>query len=185
MDTSSLKKAAFGGYDKTSVHNLLDELALAHSVKLSELAEEKGELTDKIIVLEKKIESLEEVVGASEKDKDYVANAIVSAEKEAAKILANAQKEADELLANARRDAEDLLTTSKNESEELLTNALKESEEITSKARFDSETLKANTKAELKGDFDTLKDLRISALQTMNSYKDKLDAIAKRLGADE
>ena len=174
MDTSSLKKTAFGGYDKTSVHNLLDELALAHSVKLSELAEEKGELTDKILVLEKKIESLEEVVGASEKDKDYVANAIVSAEKEAAKILANAQKEADELLANARRDAEELLTNAGNDANEIL-----------SKARFDPETLKVNTKAELKSEFDTLKDLRISTLQTMNSYKDKLDAIAKRLGADE
>ncbi len=152
MDTSSLKKTAFGGYSKTSVHNLLDEIALVHSLKLTEIAEEKGELTDKIIVLEKKIQALEEIIGASEEEKDHVAKAIVSAEKEAAKILANAAEEA---------------------------------EEIMSKAIAEAELLKEDTKRELKDEFDKIKDLRISTLQAMTSYKDKLDAISKRLGADE
>ena len=91
--------------------------------------------------LEKKIATLEESLGNSEKEKDHVANAIVAAEKEAAKILANAALEAEEL--------------------------------------------KANTKNELKEDFELLKDLRLSALQTITSYKDKLDAISKRLGGEE
>ena len=90
MDTTSLKTAAIGGYDKKSVHNFLDELALSHSVKLSELAEEKGKLNDKIIELEKKIAELEDVIGASEKEKDHVANAIVSAENNVKNNIANA-----------------------------------------------------------------------------------------------
>ena len=163
MDTSSLKTTAFGGYSKKSVHDFLSELSLTHSVKLSGLSEEKGELTDKIIELEKKIASLEETIGASEEEKDHVANAIVSAEKEAAKILANASREAEEILLNAKKEAD----------------------EISAKAHFNSETLKANTKADLKDEFDKIKDLRISTFQAMSAYKDKLDAIAKRLGADE
>ena len=141
MDTSALKSAAFGGYDKKSVHDFLEELSMSYAVKITEITEEKGALADKIAELEKKIATLEESLGNSEKEKDHVANAIVAAEKEAAKILANAALEAEEL--------------------------------------------KANTKNELKEDFELLKDLRLSALQTITSYKDKLDAISKRLGGEE
>ena len=152
MDITSLKGTALGGYSKKSVHDFFSELSLANSVKLSELAEEKGALMDKIAELEKKIAELEAALGDSEKEKDHVANAIVSAEKEAAKILADAAKEAEEL------------------------------KEI---AAFEAETLRKSTEEELKSEFDKLKDLRISTLQAMTSYKDKLDAISKRLGAEE
>ena len=126
MDITSLKGTVFGGYSKKSVHEFFEELALSHSIKLSELAEEKGALIDKVTELEKKIASLEEALGNSENDKEHVAKAIVSAEKEAAKILANAASEAE-----------------------------------------------------------LLKDLRLSTLQAMTAYKDKLDAISKRLGGEE
>ena len=53
------------------------------------------------------------------------------------------------------------------------------------KAVADSEALRENTKNELKDEFDKIKDLRFSTLQAMTQYKDKLDAISKRLGADE
>ena len=152
MDTTSLKTAAFGGYDKKSVHDFLEELSLSHSVKLSELSEEKGELVDKLVVLEKELATLKETLEASEEEKNHVANAIVSAEKEAAKILTDATKEAEEIMA---------------------------------KAVADSEALRENTKNELKDEFDKIKDLRFSTLQAMTQYKDKLDAISKRLGADE
>ncbi|MBQ2941458.1 MAG: DivIVA domain-containing protein [Clostridia bacterium] len=141
MDITSLKGTAFGGYSKKSVHEFFEELTLANSIKLSELAEEKGALIDKITELEKKVASLEEALGNSENDKEHVAKAIVSAEKEAAKILANAASEAEEL--------------------------------------------KKNTQKELKGEFELLKDLRLSTLQAMTAYKDKLDAISKRLGGEE
>ncbi len=152
MDTSSLKSTAFGGYDKKSVHDFLEELSLSNSVKLSEIAEEKGALMDKIALLEKTIASLEEKLGASEMEKDHVANAIVSAEKEAAKILSD---------------------------------ALKEAEEVKSSAKAAAELLKEDTRKELKDEFDKIKDLRISTLQAMTQYKDKLDAINKRLGGEE
>ena len=152
MDTSSLKSSAFGGYEKNSVHDFLEELSLSYSVKLTELAEEKGELLDKIVVLENKIASLEETLSCYEKEKAHVATAIVAAEKEAAKILSTATLEAETLKENAAIEAKEL---------------------------------KENTKRELKDEFDLLKDLRLSTLQAMNSYKDKLDAISKRLGAEE
>ncbi len=141
MDINSLKKTAFGGYTKKSVHDFLEELSLENSVKLSALAEEKGQLMDKIAALEEKIAELESSLGASEKEKDYVANAIVSAEKEAAKILAD--------------------------------------------ARIKAEEIKESTIKELSGEREQIKDLRISTLQAMQGYKDKLDAISKRLGIDE
>ena len=152
MDTSSLKSSAFGGYEKNSVHDFLEELSLSYSVKLTELAEEKGELLDKIVVLENKIASLEETLSCYEKEKAHIATAIVAAEKEAAKILSTATLEAETLKENAAIEAKEL---------------------------------KENTKRELKDEFDLLKDLRLSTLQAMNSYKDKLDAISKRLGAEE
>ena len=152
MDTSALKSSAFGGYEKNSVHDFLEELSLSYSVKLTELAEEKGELLDKIVVLENKIASLEETLSCYEKEKAHVATAIVAAEKEAAKILSTATLEAETLKENAAIEAKEL---------------------------------KENTKRELKDEFDLLKDLRLSTLQAMNSYKDKLDAISKRLGAEE
>ena len=141
MDINSLKKTAFGGYTKKSVHDFLEELSLENSVKLSALAEEKGQLMDKIATLEEKIAELENSLGASEKERDYVATAIVAAEKEAAKILADAQLRAEEI-----REA----------------------------------TIK-----ELSDERNQIKDLRISTLQAMQGYKDKLDAVSKRLGVDE
>ena len=159
MDITSLKGTAFGGYSKKSVHEFFEELSLANSIKLSELAEEKGALTDKIVEFEKKtaeleakIAELESALGDSENEKEHVAKAIVSAEKEAAKILANAAKEAEDIKNNAIEE---------------------------------SEALKENTKKELKDEFDKLKDLRFSTLQAMTSYKDKLDAISKRLCGEE
>ena len=56
--------------------------------------------------------------------------------------------------------------------------------EDTAKAVSEAELLRTNTRNELREEFDKLKDLRISTLQAMTSYKDKLDAISKRLGAD-
>lgn len=141
MDISSLKSTAFGGYDKKSVHDFIEEVSMSYAVKITEITEEKGALTDKIAELENKIASLEESLGNSEKEKDYVANAIVTAEKEAAKILANAALEAEEL--------------------------------------------KTNTRNELKDEFELLKDLRLSTFQAMTQYKDKLDAISRRLNGDE
>ena len=163
MDTSSLKSSAFGGYEKNSVHDFLEELSLSYSVKLTELAEEKGELLDKIVVLENKIASLEETLSCYEKEKAHVATAIVAAEKEAAKILSTATLEAETLKENAAIEAK----------------------ELKENAAIEAKELKENTKRELKDEFDLLKDLRLSTLQAMNSYKDKLDAISKRLGAEE
>ncbi len=141
MDINSLKKSPFGGYKRKSVHDFLEELSLDNSVKLSALAEEKGKLMDKVAELEEKIKELEDVIGISEKEKDYVASAIVSAEKEAAKILSEAQIRAEEI--------------------------------------------KIATENELADERNLIKDLRISALQAMQGYKDKLDAVSKRLGVDE
>lgn len=152
MDTSSLKTTAFGGYEKNSVHDFLEELSSSYSIKLTEIAEEKGALLDQIAILEKEITTLKESLEELQKEKEHVARALVAAEKEAAKILSTATLEAE---------------------------TLKES------AFIESETLKENTKNELKGEFDLLMDLRLSTMQAMNSYKDKLDAISKRLNSEE
>ena len=40
MDTSALKSAAFGGYDKKSVHDFLEELSMSYAVKITEITEE-------------------------------------------------------------------------------------------------------------------------------------------------
>ena len=50
MDTSALKSAAFGGYDKKSVHDFLEELSMSYAVKITEITEEKGALADKIAI---------------------------------------------------------------------------------------------------------------------------------------
>ena len=72
MDITALKNSAIGGYDKKSVHDFLEELSMAHSVKLAEMAEEKGVLMDKVAELEKKIASLEEALENSETEKNHV-----------------------------------------------------------------------------------------------------------------
>lgn len=174
MDTSSLKNAAFGGYDKQSVYDLFEELSLSYSVKLTEIAEEKGLLLDKIAVLEKQVASLEESLSSLETEKEHVAKAIVSAEKEAAKILSSATLEAETLRDSATLEAKNLRESAQSEAK-----TLKET------AAIEAKLIKESVKKELKDEFDTLKDLRLSMLQAMSSYKDKLDAIAKRLGADE
>ena len=90
MDSTALRKSFMGGYNKKSVHALLDYLADEKEKELSSLGEENGKLRDRIAELEKENEELSAKLSAHEGEKDFVASAIVSAEKEAAKILADA-----------------------------------------------------------------------------------------------
>ncbi len=86
-----------GGYNKKSVHALLDYLADEKEKELSSLGEENGKLRDRIAELEKENEELSAKLSAREGEKDFVASAIVSAEKEAAKILADAAAECEKM----------------------------------------------------------------------------------------
>lgn len=140
MDNISLKKSFMGGYTKKSVHALLDELADKYESDLAALSEEKGELSDRIDALQKELSGLKSELSDRDRDRDYVSSAIVSAEKEAAKILSDAAKEADEI--------------------------------------------KEQTLASLKEERDKITDLRMSLYQAMQSYKDKLDTIAKRTDSE-
>lgn len=140
MDNNSLKKAFMGGYTKKSVHTLLDELADKYESDLAALSEEKGRILDRADSLEKELSDLKAELSDRDRDRDYVSSAIVSAEKEAAKILSDAAKEADEI--------------------------------------------KAQTLASLKEERDKITDLRMSLYQAMQTYKDKLDTIAKRTDSE-
>ena len=97
MDSTALKKSFMGGYNKKSVHALLDYLADEKEKELSSLGEENGKLRDRIAELEKENEELSAKLSAHEGEKDFVASAIVSAEKEAAKILADAAFECEKM----------------------------------------------------------------------------------------
>lgn len=97
MDSTALKKSFMGGYNKKSVHALLDYLADEKEKELSSLGEENGKLRDRIAELEKENEELSAKLSAREGEKDFVASAIVSAEKEAAKILADAAAECEKM----------------------------------------------------------------------------------------
>ncbi len=97
MDSTALKKSFMGGYNKKSVHSLLDYLADEKEKELSSLGEENGKLRDRIAELEKENEELSAKLSAREGEKDFVASAIVSAEKEAAKILADAAAECEKM----------------------------------------------------------------------------------------
>ena len=99
MDNFSLKNSIFG-YKKSSVNELLHELISEHEIKVSALAEEKGKLMDKIVLLEEKIEKLEAEVEVAKTEKEYVSSAIILAEKEAAEILKKAEAEAEEIRSN-------------------------------------------------------------------------------------
>ena len=140
MDNNSLKKAFMGGYTKKSVHTFLDELADKYESDLAALSEEKGRILDRADSLEKELSDLKAELSDRDRDRDYVSSAIVSAEKEAAKILSDAAKEADEI--------------------------------------------KAQTLASLKEERDKITDLRMSLYQAMQTYKDKLDTIAKRTDSE-
>ena len=95
MDSTALKKSFMGGYNKKSVHALLDYLADEKEKELSSLGEENGKLRARIAEREKENEELSAKLSAHEGEKDFVASAIVSAEKEAAKILAAAAADCD------------------------------------------------------------------------------------------
>ena len=97
MDSTALRKSFMGGYNKKSVHALLDYLADEKEKELSSLGEENGKLRDRIAELEKENEELSAKLSAHEGEKDFVASAIVSAEKEAAKILADAAAECEKM----------------------------------------------------------------------------------------
>lgn len=97
MDSTALKKSFMGGYNKKSVHALLDYLADEKEKELSSLGEENGKLRDRIAELEKENEELSAKLSAHEGEKDFVASAIVSAEREAAKILADAAAECEKM----------------------------------------------------------------------------------------
>ena len=97
MDSTALRKSFMGGYNKKSVHALLDYLADEKEKELSSLGEENGKLRDRIAELEKENEELSAKLSAREGEKDFVASAIVSAEKEAAKILADAAAECEKM----------------------------------------------------------------------------------------
>lgn len=97
MDSTALRKSFIGGYNKKSVHALLDYLADEKEKELSSLGEENGKLRDRIAELEKENEELSAKLSAHEGEKDFVASAIVSAEKEAAKILADAAAECEKM----------------------------------------------------------------------------------------
>lgn len=104
---NTLKKAFMGGYSKKSVHALLESLAEEKDGEKAALCEEKGELLDKIASLEKenaeltkKISELSERLLSQDREKEYVASAIVSAEKEAAKILSEAAVSAEKMKAD-------------------------------------------------------------------------------------
>ena len=56
MDSTALKKSFMGGYNKKSVHALLDYLADEKEKELSSLGEENGKLRDRIAELEKENE---------------------------------------------------------------------------------------------------------------------------------
>lgn len=60
-------------------------------------ARKTGKLRDRIAELEKENEELSAKLSAHEGEKDFVASAIVSAEKEAAKILADAASECEKM----------------------------------------------------------------------------------------
>ncbi len=100
MDSAELKKSFMGGYKKKSVHALLDYLAEENEKKLAALGEENGKLRDRIAELEKENNALSDKLSAHEGEKDFVASAIVSAEKEAAKILADAAAECEKMKAD-------------------------------------------------------------------------------------
>lgn len=97
MDSTALRKSFMGGYNKKSVHALLDYLADEKEKELSSLGEENGKLRDRIAELEKENEEISAKLSAHEGEKDFVASAIVSAEKEAAKILADAASECEKM----------------------------------------------------------------------------------------
>lgn len=97
MDSTALRKSFMGGYNKKSVHALLDYLSDEKEKELSSLGEENGKLRDRIAELEKENEELSAKLSAHEGEKDFVASAIVSAEKEAAKILADAAAECEKM----------------------------------------------------------------------------------------
>ena len=97
MDSTALRKSFMGGYNKKSVHALLDYLADEKEKELSSLGEENGKLRDRIAELEKENEELSAKLSAREGEKDFVASAIVSTEKEAAKILADAAAECEKM----------------------------------------------------------------------------------------
>ena len=97
MDSTALRKSFMGGYNKKSVHALLDYLADEKEKELSSLGEENGKLRDRIAELEKENEELSAKLSAHEGEKDFVDSAIVSAEKEAAKILADAASECEKM----------------------------------------------------------------------------------------
>lgn len=107
MDYTALKKSFMGGYNKKSVHELLSFMEDKHTEQLAALAEEKGALCDKVTELEDEIKSLTEKAqqletdsAKAEREKEYIAAAIVSAEKEAAKILSEAAIEAEKIKAD-------------------------------------------------------------------------------------
>ena len=102
MDSTALRKSFMGGYNKKSVHALLDYLADEKEKELSSLGEENGKLRDRIAELEKENEELSAKLSAREGEKDFVASAIVSAEKEAAKILADAAAECEKMKSDTR-----------------------------------------------------------------------------------
>ncbi|MDP4133801.1 MAG: DivIVA domain-containing protein [Bacillota bacterium] len=103
METNALKKSLFG-YNKKAVHALLEEVADKYDSDRSNLSEENGKLRDLISELSKQVEELKSSLDSVTQEKDYVASAIVSAEKEAAKILTEATIESDSMKENTARE---------------------------------------------------------------------------------
>ena len=62
MDSTALRKSFMGGYNKKSVHALLDYLADEKEKELSSLGEENGKLRDRIAELEKENEELSAMI---------------------------------------------------------------------------------------------------------------------------
>lgn len=100
-------KKSFRGYNKKAVHALLEEMSEQYEQDRVRFSEENGKLRDELARANARIAELEGKIDSLAGEKDYVASAIVSAEKEAAKIIAMAHVKAQEMAAETERALRD------------------------------------------------------------------------------
>ncbi|MBB3038862.1 DivIVA domain-containing protein [Hoyosella altamirensis] len=133
----AFKKPSLGkrGYDEDEVDVFLDLV----EQELARLADENGDLRERVTELESKLANVNKHEGSGE-----------AASAQAAKIIGLAQEMADRLTSDARQEADSTLTDAKEKSKTMLTEARDKSAAMVKDAREKAETIV--TAAREKGD---------------------------------
>jgi cell division initiation protein len=103
-------KSFIGGYDKTAVNDLFDEIAAS----FEDVWRERADLADKV-------EQLESDLGRYRELEGLLRETLISAERAAVTLKEQARKEADLILEEARTEARAITRTARGDHDRLLT----------------------------------------------------------------